>query len=172
MASLRSSTLETLGLGTPLAAYRNGRLPVEAASLVDQVFGPASARGAMVISGANGIVGAGKTMQFASRLQPYGVTVVGLDMPNAPDGIGQKFPGLVQSFGAEQAAKIMGSIVQLKYDGKTLPSALAGFRPAFLLEAIPEILDLKRAHYGMFRAAYPDIAIDRKSTRLNSSHRT
>lgn len=157
--SMRRSTLETLGLGTPLAAYRNGRMPADAASLVDKVFGPAGDRGAMVISGANGIVGAGKVMQFASRLQPYGVTVVGLDMPNAPDGIGQKYAGLAQSFGAEQAAKIMGGIVQLKYDGKTLPSALAGFKPRFLLEAIPEIADLKRAHYAMFRAAFPGIEI-------------
>ncbi len=159
MASMRTSTLETLGLGTPLAAFAKGRLPVDTATLVDQVFGPAHDRGSLVISGANGIVGAGKTMQFASRLQPYGVTVVGLDMPNAPDGIGQKYAGLVQSFGAEQAAKIMGGIVQLKYDGKTLPAALAGFKPRFLLEAIPEILELKRAHYALFRAAYPSIEI-------------
>lgn len=159
MASMRTSSLETLGLGTPLEAFKNGRLPADTASLVDQVFGPANDRGCLVISGANGIVGAGKMMQFASRLQPYGVTVVGLDMPNAPDGIGQKYPGLVASFGREQADRIMGTIVQLKYDGKTLPPALAGFKPKFLLEAIPEILDLKRAHYAMFREAFPGIEI-------------
>jgi enoyl-CoA hydratase/carnithine racemase len=28
-----------------------------------------------------------------------------------------------------------------------------------LLEAIPEVLDIKKAHYAMFRAAYPEIAI-------------
>lgn len=156
---MRTSTLETLGLGTPLDAFRNGRMPADTAGLVDQVFGPANDRGAMVISGANGIVGAGKMMQFASRLQPYGVTVVGLDMPNAPDGIGQKYPGLVASFGRDAADRIMGSIVQLKYDGKTVPPALAGFKPRFLLEAIPEILDVKRAHYAMFRAAFPGIEI-------------
>jgi len=156
---MRQSTLETLGLGTPLDAFRNGRLPIDTAALVDQVFGPANDRGCLVISGANGIVGAGKTMQFASRLQPYGVTVVGLDMPNAPDGIGQKYPGLVATFGPEGAARIMGSIVQLKYDGKTLPPALAGFKPRFLLEAIPEILDIKKAHYATFRAAFPGIEI-------------
>jgi enoyl-CoA hydratase/carnithine racemase/3-hydroxyacyl-CoA dehydrogenase len=159
MASMRTSSLETLGLGTPLDAFKAGRMPADTASLVDQVFGPATDRGCLVISGANGIVGAGKMMQFASRLQPFGVTVVGLDMPNAPDGIGQKYPGLVQSFGREHADRIMGSIVQLKYDGKTLPPALAGFKPRFLLEAIPEILDLKRAHYARFRAAFPGIEI-------------
>ena len=157
--AMRKSTLETLGLGTPLDAFKNGRLPADTASLVDQVFGPATDRGSLVISGANGIVGAGKMMQFASRLQPYGVTVVGLDMPNAPDGIGQKYPGLVASFGREAADRIMGGIVQLKYDGRTLPPALAGFKPRFLLEAIPEILDVKRAHYAMFRAAFPGIEI-------------
>lgn len=158
-ASMRTSTLETLGLGTPLEAFRQGRMPADTAALVDQVFGPANDRGCLVISGANGIVGAGKAMQFASRLQPYGVTVVALDMPNAPDGIGQKYPGLVASFGREAADRIMGSIVQLKYDGKTLPPALAGFKPKFLLEAIPEILELKKAHFAMFRAAYPGIEI-------------
>lgn len=157
--SMRKSTLETLGLGTPLDAFKNGRMPADLASLVDQVFGPANDRGSLVISGANGIVGAGKMMQFASRLQPFGVTVVGLDMPNAPDGIGQKYPGLVASFGRDAADRIMGSIVQLKYDGKTIPPALAGFKPKFLLEAIPEILDVKRAHYAMFRAAFPGIEI-------------
>ena len=35
--------------------------------------GSGKKRGSMVISGANGIVGAGKTMQFASRLQPFGI---------------------------------------------------------------------------------------------------
>lgn len=156
---MRTHTLETLGLGTPLAAFKRGRMPADVATLVDQVFGPASDRGSLVISGANGIVGAGKMLQFASRLQPYGVTVVGLDMPNAPDGIGQKYPGLVAAFGPEGAARIMGSIVELKYDGKTLPPALAGFKPRFLLEAIPEIADIKRAHYAMFRAAFPGIEI-------------
>jgi enoyl-CoA hydratase/carnithine racemase/3-hydroxyacyl-CoA dehydrogenase len=134
-------------------------MPADTATLVDQVFGPANDRGCLVISGANGIVGAGKMMQFASRLQPYGVTVVGLDMPNAPDGIGQKYAGLVASFGQEAAARIMGSLVLLKYDGKTLPPALASFKPRFLLEAIPEILDVKRAHYATFRAAFPGIEI-------------
>jgi enoyl-CoA hydratase/carnithine racemase/3-hydroxyacyl-CoA dehydrogenase len=157
--AMRKSTLETLGLGTPLEAFQRGRMPADIATLVDQVFGTANDRGCMVISGANGIVGAGKMMQFASRLQPYGVTVVGLDMPNAPDGIGQKYAGLVASFGHEVAARIMGSVVLLKYDGLTLPPVLAGFKPRFLLEAIPEILEVKRAHYAAFRAAFPGIEI-------------
>jgi len=157
--TMRPSTLATLGLGTPLEAFQRGSLPADTAALVDKVFGPADDRGCLVISGANGIVGAGKMMQFASRLQPYGVTVVGLDMPNAPDGIGQKYAGLVASFGPEAAARIMGSLVLLKYDGKTLPPALASFKPRFLLEAIPEILDVKRAHYATFRAAFPGIEI-------------
>jgi enoyl-CoA hydratase / 3-hydroxyacyl-CoA dehydrogenase len=157
--AMRPSTLETLGLGTPLAAFRAGRLPADPAALVDRVFGPAGARGSMVISGANGVVGAGKTMQFASRLEPYGVTLVGLDMPNAPDGIGQKYPGLAASFGPEAAARIMSRVVQLKYDGTSLPAALRDFKPRFLLEAIPEVLDLKRAHYAMFRAAFPEVEI-------------
>ena len=50
--------------------FSKGALPAAAAALVDQVFGEAGARGALVISGANGIVGAGKTMQLGSRLEP------------------------------------------------------------------------------------------------------
>src|SRR5579862_5388338 len=167
--SMRADTLGTLGLGSTLETFQRGRLPVETADLIDEVFGPANQRGALVISGANGIVGAGKTMQFASRLQNFGVTIVGLDMPNAPDGIGQKYGGLAASFGPEQAARIMSSIVRLSYDGKRLPSTLSGFRPRFLLEAIPEILEIKKAHYKMFRASYPEIEIRSVTSGFPSS---
>jgi enoyl-CoA hydratase/carnithine racemase/3-hydroxyacyl-CoA dehydrogenase len=157
--TLRQPTLATLGLGTVLDIFRTGRLPADPSALVDEVFGPPGDRGCMVISGANGIVGAGKTMQFASRLQPYGVPVVALDFPGAPDGIGKQYPGLVRGFGKTAADRIMGSIVRLTYDGKALPAELKTMRPRFLLEAIPEVLDIKRAHYEVFRAAFPGIEI-------------
>lgn len=156
---LRPSTLESLGLGTPLGIFSRGALPVSAADLVDQVFGPAGRRGALVISGANGTVGAGKSMQLGSRLEPYGVPLVALDFPGAPSGLAKQYPGLVRTFGADQAARIMGNVTQLTYNGASLPPALAAFRPRFLLEAIPEVLELKRAHYALFRAAFPDIEI-------------
>lgn len=159
MNALRTPTLETLGLGSVLEIFRNGRLPVDAAAAVDAVFGPPGDRGAMVISGANGIVGAGKTMQFASRLIDYDVPVVALDFPGAPDGIGAKYDGLVAGFGKARADAIMSSIVRLTYDGRTLPDELRAMKPRFLLEAIPEILEVKRAHYDLFRAAFPDIEI-------------
>lgn len=159
MNALRTPTLETLGLGSVLEIFRNGRLPVDAAAAVDAVFGPPDDRGAMVISGASGIVGAGKTMQFASRLLDYDVPIVALDFPGAPDGIGAKYDGLVAGFGKARANAIMASIVRLTYDGTTLPDELRAMRPRFLLEAIPEILEVKRAHYGLFRAAFPDIEI-------------
>jgi enoyl-CoA hydratase/carnithine racemase/3-hydroxyacyl-CoA dehydrogenase len=157
--TLRQPTLETLGLGSVLEIFKRGRLPADAASLVDKVFGPGDNRGAMVISGANGIVGAGKAMQFGSRLTPHGVPIVALDFPGAPDGIGSKYQGLVQGFGREAADRIMGNIIRLTYDGKTLPTELAKMQPKFLLEAIPEVLEIKRAHYGTFRDAFPDITI-------------
>ena len=157
--SLRRPTLDTLGLGSVLDIFRNGRLPVTAAEAVDAVFGPAGERGALVISGASGIVGAGKTMQLGSRLVPHGVPVVALDLPGAPDGIGRQVPGLVRAFGRAEADRILAGIVRLSYDGKSLPERLADFRPRFLLEAIPEILDLKRAHYEMFRSRFPGIEI-------------
>lgn len=159
VTALRTPTLDTLGLGSVLDLFRGGRLPVDPASAVDALFGPASDRGSMVISGASGIVGAGKTMQFASRLLPYDVPIVALDFPGAPDGIGAKYAGLVSGFGRAQADAIMTSIVRLAYDGKTLPDELTALKPRFLLEAIPEILDVKRGHYDLFRGSFPDIEI-------------
>ncbi len=157
--AMRKSTLESLGLGSVLGIFKRGGPPVDAAQLVDQIFGPPDDRGCMVVSGGNGIVGAGKVIQFASRLQPYGITVVALDFPGAPAGLAKQYDGLVRGFGREQAAAIMSSVVQLTYDGKTLPRHLAGLKPRFLLEAVPEILEVKKAHYAVFRQAFPNIEI-------------
>jgi len=55
--SLRPSTLESLGLGSVHGIFSRGRLPVDAAELVERVFGPATQRGSLVITGASGIVG-------------------------------------------------------------------------------------------------------------------
>ncbi|MBP8725776.1 MAG: hypothetical protein KBF37_05385 [Saprospiraceae bacterium] len=159
MKQMRKSTLEELGLGTVLDVFRNGKLPVDVEQAVTAVFGPPGDRGCMVISGANGVVGAGKLMQFAARLYPYGVPIVALDLAGAPDGIGKQFSGLRKAFGADQSAEIAKSIIQLNYDGKSLPSALKIYKPKFLLEAIPEKLELKKAHYALFRREYPDILI-------------
>ena len=167
--TLRQPTLQTLGLGGVLDVFRTGRLPADPAALVDRVFGPPNARGALVITGANGIVGAGKTMQLGSRLQPFDVRIVALDFPNAPDGIGAQYLGLVQAFGAEGAARIMGNIVRLTYDGTHLPAELANLKPRFLLEAIPEILEVKRNHYAVFRKAFPDIDIRSVTSGFPSS---
>jgi len=157
--AMRKSTLATLGLGSVLDLIRKGRLPVSAGELVDHVFGAAPDRGAFVVSGANGIVGAGKTMQLGSRLEPFGVPIVALDFPGVPDGIGAQYPGLVRAFGADRAAAIMGNVVRLAYDGSRLPSQLDALSPRFLLEAVPENLEIKRAHYEVFRAAFPEIEI-------------
>ncbi|HEX5030023.1 MAG TPA: enoyl-CoA hydratase-related protein [Candidatus Eisenbacteria bacterium] len=157
--AMRRPTLDTMGLGGVLDIFRRGRLPVETSALVDQVFGPAGDRGALVISGASGIVGAGKAMQLGSRLQPFDVRIAALDVPGAPDGITRQYAGLVQAFGQSGAAAIMQNIVRLSYDGKTLPAELKRMRPRFLLEAIPEILDVKRAHYDLFRREFPGIEI-------------
>ncbi|PIP54677.1 MAG: hypothetical protein COX07_04030 [Bacteroidetes bacterium CG23_combo_of_CG06-09_8_20_14_all_32_9] len=156
---MRQSTLQTLGLGSVLEIFQNGKLPVSASELVDQVFGKACNRGALVISGANGIVGSGKTMQFASRLVPYGVPVIALDFPGVPDGIAKHYPGLIRVFGKDNANKIMGNIINISYDGKSLPEVLSAYNPKFLLEAIPEILDIKKEHYRIFRAKFPGIDI-------------
>ena len=156
---MRQATLQTMGLGTVLDLFRGGKLPADASTLVDEVFGASGKRGSLVVSGANGIVGAGKMMQLGSRLEPFGVLAVGLDFPGAPDGIGKQYKGLVRAFGRDGANRIMSNMVQLTYDGKTLPPELAKFNPRFLLEAIPEILNVKKGHYDMFRQSFPDIEI-------------
>lgn len=167
--TLRESTLATLGLGSVLEIFRQARLPAQAGDLVERVFGPQEGRGSLVISGANGIVGSGKTMQLGSRLQPFGVPIVALDLPSAPDGIGKQYDGLVRAFGRQGAGEIMQNIVRLSYDGATLPRELGRYQPRFLLEAIPEVLELKRAHYAMFRAAFPDIEIRSVTSGFPSS---
>ena len=167
--TLRQPTLTTLGLGGVLDLFRAGALPVSAATLVDEVFGPAPERGALVISGAGGIVGSGKAMQLGARLQPHGVPLVALDLPGAPDGIGKHYRGLVRAFGRERADAIVQNIVRLAYDGARLPAELDRFRPRFLLEAIPEILELKRAHYALFRERYAEIEIRSVTSGFPSS---
>ncbi|HXI03799.1 MAG TPA: hypothetical protein VNI57_11550, partial [Candidatus Saccharimonadales bacterium] len=167
--AMRQPTLETLGLGPVIGLFREGRLPAGGDSAVERVFGKSGRRGSLVISGANGIVGAGKTMQLGSRLHPYGVRVVALDLPSAPDGLGRQYRGLVRAFGREGADGIMAGIVRLAYDGKSLPEALKDLDPRFLLEAIPEILDLKRAHYALFRGAFPEIRIRSVTSGFPSS---
>ncbi|MHC4607282.1 MAG: hypothetical protein ACYTAF_10205, partial [Planctomycetota bacterium] len=110
---MRQPTLETLGLGTVHDIFSRGKLPADAGGLVDKVFGKAPKRGALVVSGANGIVGAGKTMQLGARLGPFGVPVVALDFPGVPDGIGRQYKGLVAAFGAKGATQIMANITEL-----------------------------------------------------------
>ncbi|MCP4898256.1 MAG: hypothetical protein GY906_14885 [bacterium] len=156
---MRPSTLSTLGLGSVLDMVKQGAPPKSTEDLVTEVFGPPGDRGSLVISGANGIVGAGKTMQLGSRLEPFGVPIVALDFPGAPDGLGGQYQGLVRAFGSGGAAKVMSNVIQLRYDGTHLPPQLADLKPRFLLEAVPEILDIKRAHYEVFRAAYGNIEI-------------
>ncbi len=157
--TLRPSTLAPLGLGTVLDFFRTGRPTVSAANLVEEVFGPPGERGCMVISGANGIVGAGKLMQFGARLEPWGVPLVALDFPGGGAAQASQARELTAALGVERANRVLSNIIRLIYDGHRLPPLLASLKPRFLLETIPEDLALKRAHYRLFREAFPGIAI-------------
>jgi enoyl-CoA hydratase/carnithine racemase len=157
--AMRQPTLQTMGLGTVLDIFQKGQLPANTGDLVDKVFGKAGSRGSLVVSGANGIVGAGKSMQLGSRLQPFDIPIIALDFPGVPDGIGKQYPGLERAFGKAGANKIMENVIRLNYGGTELPSQLKNYQPRFLLEAIPEILDIKKAHYEIFQAAFPGIEI-------------
>ena len=167
--SIRQSTLQTLGLGSVTDIFRNGRLPVDAAELVERVFGGAGNRGSLVISGANGIVGSGKMMQLTSRLEPFGVKSISLSRPRTADGIGPQYPELVEAVGKERADRVMGNIIRMTYDGARLPAGLEKWNPRFLLEAIPEVLDVKKAHYKIFREAFPGIEIRSVTSGFPSS---
>jgi len=167
--SIRQSTLQSLGLGPVIEVFRKGRLPVDTGDLVDRVFGGPGNRGSLVISGANGIVGAGKLMQFTSRLEPFDVRSIGLSRPRTADRIGPQYPGLVEAFGKERADRIMANIVRMTYDGINLPADLKKFQPRFLLEAIPEILEIKKAHYKIFREMFPGIEIRSVTSGFPSS---
>jgi enoyl-CoA hydratase/carnithine racemase/3-hydroxyacyl-CoA dehydrogenase len=167
--AMRQSTLATLGLGSVLDIFSTGKMPADAEGLVERIFGKRGHRGSLIVSGANGIVGAGKSMQLGSRLLPYDVHIVGLDFPNAPDGIGKQYAGLVAAFGKDAADSIMSNVIRLNYDGTRLPTELQALRPAFLLEAIPEILEIKKAHYELFRDAFGDIEIRSVTSGFPSS---
>ncbi|MBI2969083.1 MAG: enoyl-CoA hydratase/isomerase family protein [Bacteroidetes bacterium] len=167
--SIRQSTLHALGLGSVLEIFQNGKLPVEAADMAEAVFGKPQKRGAMIISGANGIVGAGKAMQFGSRLLPYNIPIIALDFPGSPDGITRQYNGLATAFGRDTANSIMKNIIRLSYDGKNLPESIRSYNPKFLLEAIPEILDVKKAHYGLFKKTFPGIEIRSVTSGFPSS---
>ncbi|MFK5854705.1 MAG: hypothetical protein QM503_01155, partial [Bacteroidota bacterium] len=57
----------------------------------------------------------------------------------------------------------------LNYDGKSLPKELKDLKPKFLLEAIPEILEVKKAHYKLFRASFPEVEIRSVTSGFPSS---
>lgn len=167
--TMREPSLATIGLGGVLDIFRSGKLPADAGETVEKVFGKQGDLGSLVISGANGMVGAGKTMQLASRLHRHGVRIAALDFPGSPDGLGQQYPGLARAFGSAEANEIMGSVLRLHYDGTHLPAELRRLKPAFLLEAIPEILAVKRSHYEVFRSAFPGIEIRSVTSGFPSS---
>jgi enoyl-CoA hydratase/carnithine racemase/3-hydroxyacyl-CoA dehydrogenase len=108
-------------------------------------------------------------MQLTSRLEPFGVKSIALSRPRTADGIGPQYPGLVQALGKERADRVMGNIVRMTYDGNSLPADLGNWRPRFLLEAIPEILEIKKAHYKIFQDAFPGIEIRSVTSGFPSS---
>ncbi|MEJ2649807.1 MAG: hypothetical protein P8016_15530 [Sedimentisphaerales bacterium] len=167
--SIRKSTLQTLGLGSVIEIFRNGRLPVETGDMVDRVFGDSRNRGSLVISGANGIVGAGKMMQLTSRLEPFGVKSISLSRSRTLDGIAPKYPDLVAAIGKEKADRVMGNIIKMTYDGNSLPTDLKKWQPRFILESIPEILEIKKTHYKLFRDVFPGIEIRSVTSGFPSS---
>lgn len=154
--ALRQDTLETIGLGTVLDIFKNGQLPADAEVLTKKIFG---VDGSLVVSGAEGTVGAGKIAQLGSRLEPFGIPIVALDMGYGRGSLHDQYRGLVGSFGNKTADRIFTNVARMFYDGTKLPSPLLEMHPRVLIEAIPEILKVKKDHYALFRKAFPDIQI-------------
>lgn len=154
--ALRQDTLETIGLGDALEIFKNGKLPVNAKDQVEKVF---DSGGALAVSGAEGTVGAGKIAQLGSRLRPYGVPIAALDMGYGRGSLREQYDGLVASFGKAAADEVFSKVIRFFYDGKTLPQSLTKMNPRILIEAIPEILEIKKAHYALFRETFPDVQI-------------
>lgn len=154
--ALRQDTLETIGLGNVLDIFKNGQLPADPKNLAEKIFG---ADGSLAVSGAEGTVGAGKIAQLGSRLKPFGIPIVALDIGYGRGSLRDQYKGLVGSFGAKASDEIFTSVARLFYDGTKLPSPLLKLNPRILIEAIPEILKVKRDHYALFRETFPDIQI-------------
>jgi enoyl-CoA hydratase/carnithine racemase/3-hydroxyacyl-CoA dehydrogenase len=154
--ALRRDTLETIGLGNVLDIFRKGCLPAAPDDLAEKVFGP---EGALVVSGAEGTVGAGKIAQLGARMRRYGVPIVALDMGYGRNSLQEQYRGLVGSFGRQEADEIFSNVTRVFYDGKNLPPSLLSMHPRVLIEAIPEILKVKKEHYALFRKAFPEIQI-------------
>jgi hypothetical protein len=139
--SMRKSTLETLGLGSVLDIFQRGQLPVDTDTLIDKIFGDKNNRGAIVISGAKGIVGAGKMMQLGVRLMDFGIPLVGLDMGGASDGLSFQYQGLVSSFGKTLADKIMSNVVISITMEKAYQSTFQHSNQSFYLKLSLKILN-------------------------------
>ncbi len=154
--ALRKDTLETIGVGNVMDIFKKGRTPVGAKDLSEKIFGD---DGSLAVSGAEGTVGAGKIAQLGSRLRPYGVPIAALDMGYGRSSLEQQYMGLVASFGKKDADEIFSNVVRFFYNGTELPGALAKMNPRVLIEAIPEILEVKKSHYALFRKSFPDVQI-------------
>ena len=159
--SMRQSTLETLGLGSVLDIFATRQLPVDAGDLVDQVFGPAGDRGSLVISGANGIVGAGQ--DDAARLPAASPSASGR-RPRLPRTCRRDRPAVPGPGAARSAASgptaIMGNIIRLTYDGKTLPArARRRCNPASCWRRSPRSSRSRRPTTRSSATRFPEIEI-------------
>ena len=128
---MRQSTLQTLGLGSVSDIFRNGTAARRAPAIWStEVFGGPGERGSLVISGANGIVGAGQDDAARSRLEPFGVSrsastsrTCRRDRPAVPG------PGRGRRPRAGRPDH--GNIVRMTYDGTSLPADLGDVAPPF-----------------------------------------
>ncbi len=99
-------------------------------------------------------------MQLGSRLEPFGVPIVALDFPGVADGIGAAVPRPGARLRRRPRRRDHGQRRPADATtAATYPPQLDALEPRFLLEAVPEILEIKRAHYEIFRAAFPEIEI-------------
>lgn len=130
---------------------------IDAEQKITKVFGPPKKRKKLLIAGGSGIVGFGKSLQFASRLFTHGVKTIVVDLPNTGFDWSEAKKLLANRFSSEKVESILGSIVFLHTDndGK-MTKEIQSQEIALVFEAIPENKNLKRSFFRHVRSLWPN----------------
>ncbi|MDP3998319.1 MAG: enoyl-CoA hydratase-related protein [bacterium] len=128
--------------------FFNPEASLDTESAIANIFGPRDKRKSLLVAGATGIVGFGKTLQFASRLFRHGVKVVAIDLPGMRFDAGAAEKLLSAKFTGVEVKEIMSNIVFLHTgsDGK-ITEEIGRENAAVVFEAIPEKKELKQKFF-------------------------
>lgn len=160
MNILRPSALAEL-FGKEDASVFHHFLDPETAQDTEQtivaIFGPSENKKKILIAGGLGIVGFGKSLQFASRLYVHGVKTVVVDLPETQFDWNEARKLLAKKFTLEKVEKILRSIIvlQTNHTGQ-MTEEIQNQDVAIIFEAIPEKKDLKQSFFKHVRSLWPE----------------